>query len=149
MSKLLRGILVLISLLLLEADMLLLLQYFLPLTHAIRQLGTQKGEGRSHQERGDPITVQLSCRGAKHSLLSITHPCGGPEVRTRPFSRASACPEEPQPEETRRQESTDSPCLCHLVSMPSCYLWALSQELLSHPLPLPFCSALLPSPSIR
>lgn len=42
---------------------------------------------------------------------------------------------------TRRQENSD----CQHLFMLSCHLWASSQELLSHPLPLAFCNALLPS----
>lgn len=67
----------------------------------------------THQESGDPTTIQLSCRVAEDPLLSITHSCRSPRVRIWPFTSVSPCPEELQPVEARRQESTNS------LSLPS------------------------------
>lgn len=91
-------------------------QYFLPLACAGTVAGAMENQvclTHDHLGRGNPIMVQLSCRDSKDPLLSITHPCRTPKVRIQPFTLISPCPKKLQPEETRRQESTD------FLSLPS------------------------------
>lgn len=62
-------------------------------------------------------TAGSSLQHVKGLLLSFAHPCRHPQVRIRPFSSISPCPEELWPEESRRGALTQgsavsSPCCC-------------------------------------